>query len=258
MKAFILAAGEGKRLENFTEYVPKPLLPILGRPIICYSLARLRQAGINQLLINTYHLGDKIRDFFEYHNNFGFEITFSAEEHLLGTGGALKKCADLLTEPFLLLNADIITDMNFFELVKRWDSISENSVLTLSGKSMEKNYSVAVCDGRIVDFSGLAASGKADNFQYIGQAILHPEILEYLPDGVSALTSNGFMGLLKNDSLGYYEHKSWWFDIGTRKRMKEAEKFLKAETGMTVLLNQEQVEPRLSFLYKLYKDIVEL
>ena len=258
MKAFILAAGKGDRLLPLTRTIPKPLLPVLGRPMICYTLARLRHSGINKLIINISYLGDMIKEFFEYHNNFGFDIHFSEETNLLGTGGAIKNCEKLLTKPFFLLNADILTDLDLFEFLRNWSDSSQNSILALSNQSMENKFSVAVKDDQIVDFSGLAGSDVKDNHDYIGQAILSPKVFEYLPEGKSALTSNGLMGLMKNGKLGYYQHKSWWFDTGTHQRLQNAENFLKTKNDLNLNLVQEKVEPRLSYLYRLYKNVVEV
>lgn len=257
MKAFILAAGNGSRLKPLTDHVPKPLLPVIGRPSICFQLAGLRMAGIEDIIINIHHLGDKIRDFFEHHRNFGFNIHFSEEESLLGTGGALKKCSDMLNEPFLLLNADIVSNLNITVLMIAMEQYKDQTILALSKESLEDKYSVAVKGSRIVDFSGLANSGYADDHEYIGAAIIMPELVKMLPEGVSHIVNSGFIPQAKKGALAYYLHPGWWFDTGTKVRKGRAEKFLQSQEGIASYLIDQKVEPKLSYLFKLYKNISE-
>jgi len=119
MKAFILAAGFGTRLRPLTDHIPKPLIPILNIPSLFYTFFLLRQAGITEIICNIHHHSLAIRRFIEASDLPGLTITFSEEPVILGTGGGLKKCENLLgTDEFLLVNSDIITDIDFRALIR--------------------------------------------------------------------------------------------------------------------------------------------
>jgi len=105
--AMLMAAGYGKRLRPFTETVPKPLVPVLGRPMIDVALERLEAAGVERVVINLHHLGDQIRRHLKGCKKL--EILFSEEAEILETGGGIVKALPLLGEdPFFVVNAKII------------------------------------------------------------------------------------------------------------------------------------------------------
>ena len=114
MRAMILAAGRGSRLRPLTDLCPKPLLPVNGRPIIDYHLERLSQAGIKDVVINTSYLGSQIQAHIKNGEKWGLSVRYSEEETLLESGGGILKALPLLgSEPFLVLNADMMTDYPF-------------------------------------------------------------------------------------------------------------------------------------------------
>ncbi len=115
MKALLLAAGLGTRLRPVTDSIPKALVVYEGRTLLEHSLNHLSLNGINEVIVNVHHFPLMIRDFLLTNNNFGMEISISDEsEELLETGGALKKAAWFFSspEPFVVRNADVISDMD--------------------------------------------------------------------------------------------------------------------------------------------------
>ena len=116
MKALIFAAGLGTRLKPITDTLPKALVPVAGEPLLHILIAKLKEAGYNQVVINLHHFAEKIKDYLSQNNNFGIEIQFSDETDLLReTGGGIRHAAALLegNEPFLVHNVDIISNLNF-------------------------------------------------------------------------------------------------------------------------------------------------
>ena len=112
MKAAVLAAGLGTRLRPLTDICPKPLLPVLNRPLLGLVLAQLEDAGCLQVAVNTHHLADQVHDFLRS-EPWGFLLSVSHEPEILGTGGGLRQLGDILREgPFLAVNADILTDLD--------------------------------------------------------------------------------------------------------------------------------------------------
>src|SRR5262245_11304601 len=127
VKAMILAAGFGTRLRPLTDCTPKPLLQVAGKPLISYSLALLRAAGIQEVIINLHHRGDGLRAALGKGAAYDMAITYSAENPILDTGGAIKKAQPFLEGGrFVVLNADIICDIDLQQLAT-WHASAERS-----------------------------------------------------------------------------------------------------------------------------------
>jgi mannose-1-phosphate guanylyltransferase len=119
MQAAILAAGLGTRLRPLTYTTPKALVPVLHRPLLGVLLAQLREAGALQVAVNTHHLAEQVEDFLAAHQPPGLEVLIRPEPEILGTGGGLSNLARVLSGgPFLAVNADILTDLNFAEIFR--------------------------------------------------------------------------------------------------------------------------------------------
>ena len=114
MKALILAAGKGTRLRSLNMDLPKPLVRIKGKPLILWNIEKLRDSGINKIVINLFHQGAQIREFLGNGSEYGVDIQYSEEEELLGTGGGTGNALCLLgLGVFLLISADVWTDLDF-------------------------------------------------------------------------------------------------------------------------------------------------
>ena len=111
MKAMILAAGYGKRLRPLTDRIPKPMIPVAGKPLLQHHIERLVAMGIKEVVINISWLAEQIESFFGDGSNFGIRIVWSRESEPLETGGGILKALPILGDaPFLLINGDIWTD----------------------------------------------------------------------------------------------------------------------------------------------------
>jgi mannose-1-phosphate guanylyltransferase len=217
MNAFVLAAGFGTRLQPLTDTTPKPLVPVLNVPSICYTLFLLSEAGFRRAVINIHHHPDTIRRFFDLHDFGSLEIVLSEEKTILGTGGGLKKCEHLLDgEEFLLINSDIISDINLSALVAHHRSIGRGGTLVLHETPKATQIGqVGVNDGLVLDFRNMRGTGLLSQFIYTGTAMLNPEIFRYLRDEFSSIVDTGFTGLIDHEGLGFFEHRGLWQDIGT-------------------------------------------
>src|SRR5690606_29069602 len=117
MKVMIFAAGRGKRMAELTESTPKPMLPAAGRPLISYTVEKLRAAGFQDLVINLAYLGEQIQQYLGDGSAFKVNINYSVEPYALETGGGILRALPLLgDEPFLVVNADVWTDYPFAQL----------------------------------------------------------------------------------------------------------------------------------------------
>ena len=121
MKAMIFAAGLGTRLRPLTDHTPKALVSVAGKPMLERVILRLNEAGFNDITVNIHHFGEQIIEFLRANNDFGITIHLSDErDMLLDTGGGIKKARPFLdgNEPFLVHNADILSDINLAELYR--------------------------------------------------------------------------------------------------------------------------------------------
>ena len=134
MKAIILAGGRGKRLRPITDKIPKPLIPINGKPLIERTIKYLKKYGITEIIISSGYKSDLIEKFLKNKKNFGCEIIFSNEKTPLGTGGAIKKALKHVDEEsFLVLNGDIVTNIDLKKILRKPNTIAANELKTKFG-----------------------------------------------------------------------------------------------------------------------------
>jgi mannose-1-phosphate guanylyltransferase len=119
MKALILAAGFGTRLAPHTRTIPKALFPVAGIPVLERMITHLKRAGCTGIAVNAHHLADRIQSYLAK-NDFGVPVTLSREPEILGTGGAIRHLAGYWdNDPFIVVNADIVTDIDLAEVYHR-------------------------------------------------------------------------------------------------------------------------------------------
>ncbi len=224
MNAFILAAGFGTRLRPLTNHIPKPLIPVLNVPAVCYSLSLLREAGIDRAFCNVHHHAEKIRKFLSGANDFNMTLDISEEPTILGTGGGIKQCERLLGDDhFLLLNSDIIADFDLGALVEHHRRSGKAGTLVLFETPAAATIGDVGIEGEnIVDFRNMLGSGRRSNFIYTGAALLGPSVFRHLSAGFSSIVDTGFTGLISEKSLGFFIHRGFWLDIGIPRSLWEA------------------------------------
>ena len=217
MNAFILAAGFGTRLQPLTATTPKPLVPVLNVPSICYTLFLLKESGFRKAIINIHHHPESLHRFFGQHDFGTLEIVLSEEPTILGTGGGLKKCEHLLDDgDFLLINSDIISDIDLSGLVAHHRQSGLGGTLVLHETPLAREIGqVGVREGRVLDFRNMRGTGLLSQLIYTGTAVLSPAIFRHLREEFSSIVDTGFTGLIDHEGLGWYEHRGLWQDIGT-------------------------------------------
>ena len=133
MTAMIFAAGLGTRLKPLTDTMPKALVPVHGQPLLAYQIDKLKQAGINDIIVNVHHFPDMIIDYLRENDNFGCNIHISDErEQLLDTGGGLLKAWSTVApnEPLLAINVDIVSDINFQDVINQSQILNPKSKIS--------------------------------------------------------------------------------------------------------------------------------
>ncbi len=224
MKAMVLAAGFGTRLQPLTHVLPKPMFPVLGRPLLSHTFDILESANITDVAVNVHHLPDFIINYFEKQKLHDLNLHFSREEKILGTAGGIKKMEGFLEGgPFILINSDIITNIKLDKVIDFHKK--NNSRLTLVVRqdiSPEQYDSIEICkDGRIVHFVGASSMnipGNTTRVMFTGIQIIEPEIFERIPEGqFCGTTESIFPQMIKDEVPVYgYLHNGYWKDMGNR------------------------------------------
>lgn len=187
MKAVVLAAGKGERLGNLTKDTPKPMLLVAGKPIIQYSIEALARAGIKDIFINLYHLPEVITSYFGDGSKFGVNITYSYEDRLLGTAGAVKKIDTSLTETFLVVYSDTLRKIDYEELIKFHLSNDCLATVALYRAPSRKGCGIVELDAdskiskfleKTKDYSG------PSNLANAGAYCFEPRVLDFIPKDV--------------------------------------------------------------------------
>lgn len=237
MKAFVMAAGLGERLRPLTLELPKPLIPVGGIPCICYSLACLKAAGITDIICNLHYRPDDIRSFFAEYNNFGFTITFSYEEELLGTGGGLKKVAGEFDSDFILINSDIVTDIDLEEMIKYHNAEDAPGTIAVFDRGREM-ATVSVYERQVRDFKNALGTGIKPVYDFMGAAVLSTEIFPFLENVFSSVVYTGFTGLITNSSLAWFQHQGIWEDIGSLEDYHRVDRQLTRTPGLPQMVKK--------------------
>lgn len=222
MKAVILAGGLGTRLKPFTEVIPKPLLPIGEKSVLEIQIARLKKFGFDEIFLATNYKSEYIEGYFGNGSRFGVNLRISKEEKPLGTAGPLLLLENELTEPFIVMNGDILSLIDFSNLYST--AIKSKSLLTISVKKEITPFAF----GNIF-FDGDRVTGiqeKPDIVMFIlaGIYVMRPEIFKYFPRneyfGMDTLIKNM---LSENDPITKFDLKEYWLDIGRLNDYEQAQ-----------------------------------
>jgi len=176
VKAFLLAAGKGERLLPYTQFLPKPLFPILGVPILEIQLKKLLKLGIQDIGINLFHLKEKLLDFLRsFSQKNPVNLSIFEEKELLGTGGGIFNAKDFFTNSTLIINSDILFDFPLEILIEYHQKNKSLITLVCTSNSNSKNVKVDFRKNKVLSFRS-----KESNVFYTGIQIVEPEIFEFL------------------------------------------------------------------------------
>jgi len=227
--AMVMAAGYGTRLRPLTDTVPKPMVKVLGRPMIDVVLDRLVTAGVERAVINLHHLGEVIRDHLKTRKDI--EIVYSEEPEILETGGGTKKALPLLgPDPFFVVNAKIIwlngREDALHRLARAWDPARMDSLLLLQPTVTAIGY-----DGPgdfLMDQEGRLQrrpEWEVAPFLYSGVNITHPRLFEASPDGAYSVNIL-WNRAIEQGRLSGIRHDGEWYHVSTPQHLREVEREL--------------------------------
>ena len=229
MKAMVMAAGMGSRLEPITLSMPKPLIPIMNKPLMDIILSQLKEIGVKDVISNTYYLSDQIINRYKK-NNLGINFSYIKEETLSGTAGGVKKCQYFFDEgeDFIVLSGDVLTNAD----IKKGIEIHRKSgaVATIGVKKIEKefvsNFGVVVTDkdGYVVSFQEKPSVEEAkSNLINTGIYIFNYKIFDYIPENTFYdFAKDVFPKLLKEKQINVFDVSGYWNDVGTINQYKQS------------------------------------
>jgi dTDP-glucose pyrophosphorylase len=213
-KAVIMAGGNGSRLRPLTNEIPKPLLPVAGKPILELIVDQLLETGINTIFVTTHYKAEQIENHFRAPAFAGVDLRFVREREPLGTAGSLRLIRDQLDGPFLLMNADILTRLSFAELLAAHRARGASVTLAVKEQELQIPYGVVESDGeggvrRLVEKPLLSFSFN------IGIYAISPEALDHLAaEGPFDVTDLIAALLKKGLRVCDYPVNDYWIDIG--------------------------------------------
>ncbi|MCB0162922.1 MAG: nucleotidyltransferase family protein [Anaerolineae bacterium] len=228
MKAVIMAGGRGSRLRKLTTQRPKPMLPLLNKPVLAHLLNLLKHHQITDVVITVRYLAEQIKNYFGDGRDRGMAIQYAIENSPLGTAGSVKNAESYLgDEPFLVISGDAITDFDLSSVLQFHRDKQAAVTMVLKHVADPLEYGVVVTDagGRIRHYLEKPDHGQViSNTVNTGIYVLEPEVLAMMkPNEVYDFSYDIFPRLLsQNIPLFGYLANGYWCDIGTIQRYRQA------------------------------------
>lgn len=245
MKALVFAAGLGTRLRPLTDHKPKALVELCGVTMLERVITNIKSCGITDVVVNVHHFGDQIIDFLKDKDNFGINITISDERDLLlDTGGGILKARHLLEgdEPFLVHNADILTDLNLAEMIA-YHKANGADVTLLAKQRSTQRYLVFGENNQMVGWTNIATgevkpadlvvNQENSLLAFGGVHVISPRIFDSLAKFATEpkfSIMQYYIAACRDISIAGYNPDGYnWFDIGKIETLQKAEKFLQCQ-----------------------------
>jgi mannose-1-phosphate guanylyltransferase len=224
MQALILAGGKGTRLRPLTVYTPKPIVPVLNRPLLQYQLEILRRAGITDITLSLSYQPNKIEDGMGDGSDMGVELKFFTEPHPMGTAGAYKFAADSARQPTIVFNGDILTDVDLASVIETHTSAKAEATIVLAPVDDPSKFGLAETSpkGEVLRFlekpsPETIASLETKNIN-AGIYLLEPSILDRIPANQNFSFEYDVFPSLIIDRIPFFAHilkEAYWRDVGT-------------------------------------------
>ena len=240
MKAMIFAAGLGTRLKPLTDHMPKALVPVAGKPMLEHVIMKLKSFGFDDIVINVHHFANQIIDFLKANGNFGITIHISDEtDCLLDTGGGIKKASYYFDEPFLVHNADILSNVDLTAMYEHHLNSGNDATLLVSPRKTVR-YLLFNKKNRLQGWINKdTLQTKPEGFKYQpdtqleyafgGIHIISPTLFNYMGDGWTGKFSimDFYLQTCHEARLGgYIKEDLHLIDIGKPDTLAKAEDFI--------------------------------
>jgi mannose-1-phosphate guanylyltransferase len=223
MQALVLAGGEGTRLRPLTYTVPKPVLPLAGRPHIAYVIDWLSRHGVDDVVVSCGHLAQGLRDALD--EEAGPRVRFAEEPDPRGTAGAIRFAEELLGERFFVLNGDVLCDLDLGALLERHESAGAQATIALYPVDDPSAYGLVRRreDGEIVEFLEKPDRNEIDTDEInAGAYLLERSVLDLIPPDENVSIERQVFPKLVGGGLYGVRLDGYWMDIGTPDRFLQA------------------------------------
>ena len=226
----IMAGGKGTRLMPHTENCPKPMVPIGGKPMMEHIIERAKAEGFRNFLVSIFHLGEMIVDYFGDGANWGVNISYIREDTPLGTAGALSLIQPRPTEPFIVTNGDVITDIRYGELLDF--SIKHQAVATMAVRLYEWQHPFGVVHTDGINIVGLEEKPVTRNHINAGVYAFSPSVMDWLVPSQPCDMPMLFERLQSRSirTVAYPMHEPW-LDVGRPDDLTRAKMSIRSSSG---------------------------
>ncbi|HVB92173.1 MAG TPA: sugar phosphate nucleotidyltransferase [Acidimicrobiales bacterium] len=220
MKAVIMAGGEGTRLRPQTSNLPKPMLPLVGRPMMEHIIALLQRHGVTDIVVTLAFLPNAIRNYFGDGSELGVRMVYATEETPLGTAGSVHNAREELTERFLVISGDVLTDIDLTSAIAFHEKHDALATIALCAVENPLEFGIVITreDGSIERFLEKPGWGQvfSDTIN-TGIYVLEPEIFDLIPEGRAVdFSSEVFPAALEAGAPMFgYVADGYWEDVGT-------------------------------------------
>lgn len=229
MKALFLAGGFGTRLKPITNDLPKPMVPIMGKPLLERNIERLKKYGVDEIVLSTCYKPKKIEKYFRDGRELGVRISYISEDVPLGTAGAIKNAQSFFDDTFLVFNADILSDIDISEMIRFHKEKEALATIAVTQVDNPSDYGVIEHDekGFITSFKEKPQPYESSsNLINAGVYIFEPQLLDEIPSGRAVSVERETYPLLlqKGFKMAVYDRCSYWLDLGTPGKYLKAHK----------------------------------
>ena len=227
MKALFLAGGMGTRLKPLTDDLPKPMVPMMGKPLLERNMLKLKDCGVDEIVLSTCYKSQKIEEYFGDGTKFGLKIHYICEDIPLGTGGAIKNTEEFFDDTFIIFNADILSDINIIEMMKFHKEKCAAVTIAVTQVENPSAYGVIEYNENLYAESFTEKPKLSEiksNYINAGIYIFEPNVLKEIPGSqVVSIERETYPLLLeKGYPIAVYRSDAYWMDIGTTEKYSQA------------------------------------
>lgn len=246
--AILLVGGFGTRLMPLTKNTPKPMLTVAGLPVTEHQIAMAKAAGITEIVLATSYLSEIFTPYFGDGSKWGISIKYAVEKEPLGTGGAIRNAAQLLSgnESIVILNGDVLSSHNLAEQIRQHEAHDADVTLHLTEVTDARAFGCVPTDdqGRVTAFLE-KMDNPITNQINAGCYVFNPRVLTTIPLGaVVSVERETFPQLVANNAAVYgYVENSYWLDIGTPRALLKASIDIVHKSGESLVMPGAQIDP---------------
>lgn len=227
MKALFLAGGMGTRLKPLTDDLPKPMVPMMGKPLLERNMLKLKDCGVDEIILSTSYKPQKIKEYFGDGTKFGLKIHYICEDIPLGTGGAIKNTEEFFNDTFIIFNADILSNINIMDMLKFHQKKCAAVTIAVTRVENPSAYGVIEYNENLYAESFTEKPKLSEiksNYINAGIYIFEPNVLKEIPDSkVVSIERETYPLLLKKGyPIAVYKSDAYWMDIGTIEKYIQA------------------------------------